>query len=137
MSDVQHWLYPINPKGAFVLRDENTGLETPVSPEALLAGIEENPFRPDPWILSRGYKMMRPGDAVWIYVAGQKIVCAVGHAVEVYYDEGAAGWYVLLAWDLDACRELAVEPITRDALGGVLVLTVLRAPAAAAPVLHD
>lgn len=125
MPAITHWLYPINSKGGYVLRNPSTGETTEVSPQELLRQIELYPDKVDPWYLISGFRLMKPGDAVWIYASGDmQAIVALGRAIEIYEDE--EGWHVNLAWDLGATRALMNSPIPRADYGQV-VQTVARA----------
>lgn len=133
---VTHWLYPINPKSGYVLRDPVTRKETTVSPDNLLAQIEKYPDRGDPWVLTTGYRLMRRDDVVWIYAAGIQEVRAVARVHEVYFNDDDNYWYALLSWNLLATRTLVRHPISRATFGGQRVQSVSRADRRANPVLE-
>ncbi|MEV4134011.1 HNH endonuclease signature motif containing protein [Dactylosporangium sp. NPDC049742] len=114
--DVTSWLYPINPDSGYVFIEPGTGEESPTTPENLLQSIEQRPDVVDSFMLSTGYRTMRPGDAIWVYAAGagRQMICALGRAIDIYEDPDD-GWRVDLMWDADATRALmGPHPLRRD-----------------------
>jgi HNH endonuclease len=110
---VTHWLYPTNERSDYVLTDSRQKTSA-VSPATILADVERAPEQVDRWLLSSGYRAMRPGDAVWIYASRPyQYICAIAQVVEAGVAD--AGAYVLLAWNLDATRRLMAAPILRPA----------------------
>jgi hypothetical protein len=131
------WLYPINPAGKYALTSTGTGVETEVSREALLADLERNPGAVDPWILNRGFRIMGPGDRVWIYATRpHQAICALATAVRVYQDKKGL-WQVDLSWDLAATRTLMAEPIPRSRFGQIPQVAAVRADATTRRVLAE
>jgi hypothetical protein len=112
-----HWLYPVNPDSNYVLIDDETGDEVPVTVENLRKAVERNAGW-DTWVLNTGFRKMRPGDQVWIYfgVPVQALV-ALGTAEAIYRDD--EGWHVDLSWNVTATRLLEAHPISQADLGGV------------------
>lgn len=129
---ITHWIYPTNQQSSYYLAGPNGNTE--VSPEHLLAGIEQRPDDVDTWLLSTGFRQMRPGDAVWIYASNPyQNLCALAQALAVYPDGDR--WYVSLAWRIEATRKLMRHPIRREAFGQIAQRAAIRADATTTAVL--
>lgn len=117
-SGVTYWIYPTNPASDYILLDPDTGAESEVTPEGLLEHIERHPDRVDSWVLTSGFRLMRPGDALWVYAGGnrQEIV-ALARALQVYEDRN--GWKVDLSWDVEATQRLMAAPLARSTYGQI------------------
>ncbi|MEU4712467.1 HNH endonuclease [Micromonospora purpureochromogenes] len=121
---VTHWIYPTNEKSDYYL--DNPSGDTEVSPQRLLDDIEQSPDKADPWILKTGFRMMQPGDAVWIYAADPyQYICALAQAVDIYPDGDA--WYASLVWNLDATHRLMRAPIPRSEFHQIAQQAAIRA----------
>lgn len=131
---VTHWIYPTNAHSGYYLAHPDG--DTEVSPERLLEGIERYPDEVDAWLLSTGFRAMRPGDAVWIYAAEPyQSICALAQAVDVYPDGDR--WYVSLIWNLNATRKLMRNPIPRSAFLQIAQRAAVRADDATVAVVDD
>ena len=96
---ITHWIYPTNERSNYYLVKPNGNIE--VSPHRLLEDIEQSPDKLHPWVLTTGFRVMRPGDAIWIYAAGPyQYICALAQAVDIYPD--GKSWSVTLLWSFDA-----------------------------------
>jgi hypothetical protein len=122
-----HWLYPVNPDSDYILIDDETGDEVPVTVENLRKTVRRNAGW-DTWVLKTGFRQMHPGDQVWIYfgVPVQALV-ALGTAEAIYSDD--EGWHVDLSWKVTATRLLEAHPISLAALGGLPPQSARRPPA--------
>lgn len=112
-----HWVYPVSPRGGAVLIDERTGAHTELTDQTLRPHITTHATS-DSWPLTTGYRAMRPGDRVWVYLSSPvQALAAVGTARDV--SQTNTGWKVDLAWDLPATHRLDAHPIPLKALGFV------------------
>lgn len=113
----QHWLYPVDPaRQDRFLDDWDTGESVPVTAEHLWEQVERFPARRDMWVLTSGFRQMRPGDLVWIYVGGargQLVATAIAESVL----RRRSSWEVILSWDGAKTRRLRSDPITRAEIG--------------------
>jgi hypothetical protein len=106
-----HWLYPVNAATDCLV-------ETLVGPEPLTldslrrADLE----RPATWSLSSGYRLMAPGDVIWVYFARpDQVVAAVGQVSEVLATE--TGHRLVLEWGKALTQALLVDPVPLSAIG--------------------
>ncbi|MGQ0465438.1 MAG: hypothetical protein ACT4QG_08965 [Sporichthyaceae bacterium] len=106
-----HWLYPVNASTDCVV-------ETLVGPEPLTldalrrADLE----RRATWSLASGYRLMSPGDVLWVYFARpDQVVAAVGQVCEI--QESEVGHRVVLEWGSALTRALLAEPIPLAVIG--------------------
>lgn len=121
---VTHWIYPTNARSDYYL--DNPDGVTEVSPQRLLDGIEQRPDNIDAWLLRTGFRVMRPGDALWIYAADPyQYICALAQAVDIYPD--GDDWYSSVVWSLEATRKLMRDPIPRSAFGQIAQRAAVRA----------
>lgn len=119
-----NWLYPINPTAGYWFEDDrgdqilDSDGNAVTSPEAFWKSLECDPGTASPWHLSKGFRLMRPDDVVWIYAAGktQKII-GMGRAAAIY--ESDQEWNVDLIWDLPVCSKLQQDPIPKSRFGDV------------------
>lgn len=118
MSPV-NWIYPVNSKSGYVLQPgvRNNNM---VSPENIWKMIRNNPYKPDAWYLSKGYRTMNPGDRIWVYSAGDnQFICALGIVAQIeQYKDG--DWYAILIWNLTATQALEKNPIRREEYGQIV-----------------
>lgn len=106
-----HWLYPVNTATDAVV-------ETLVGPEPLSldslrrADLEKRAV----WSLASGYKLMTPGDVLWVYFARpDQVVAAVGQVCEMQTSE--VGHRVVLEWGRALTQALLAEPIPLSVIG--------------------
>jgi len=125
-----HWLYPVNAA-------TDALVQTLVGPERLTldslrrADLE----RPVTWSLVSGYKVMNPGDVLWVYFARpDQVVAAVGQVERVLTSD--VGHRVVLAWGKALTQTLLANPVPLAALGRA-PRTVRRADAATVEVLRS
>ncbi len=113
-SQPVHWLYPTNESGDYHLDNViPDGRDLRVSPRNVWSQIDLDPQRHDSWYLSTGYRQMQPKDAIWLYAAGEQMLCALAQVVQVYQDH-AGHHHADLIWNLTATRQLNAEPIPRS-----------------------
>lgn len=119
-----HWLLPVNP--AAHAEHQPDDWRTRADATAVWAAIgRSQPV--ERWCLRSGYRMMRPGDVIWAYLAVRQEVCAVGR-VRAVVDDGAA-WFVDVAWDDRATRALCRAPVPRSSFAQVPMSTCRARPA--------
>lgn len=106
-----HWLYPVNAA-------TDCFVETLVGPELLSldslrrADLEKRAV----WSLASGYKLMTPGDVLWVYFARpDQVIAAVGQVREVVATD--TGHRVVLEWGKALTQALLAEPIPLATIG--------------------
>ncbi|WP_127784376.1 hypothetical protein [Rhodococcus sp. X156] len=128
-----HWLYPTNPgRRCWVGRDAQDVL----APGNVRSRERVGEDGTATWLLSSGYRTMRPGDLVWLYAAGQQVLYAVARVLDVRHDEAEGSWVAQVAWCHEATEVLDADPLPR-ALFGQVPQSVQRANARTVEVLQD
>lgn len=130
-----HWLYPVSSTSDYVLPRPG-GEAVALSPDTVWEDVQaQHPGSTD-WFLVSGFHIMRAGDLIWIYATEEyQYVCALARVVRVFWDDVNGHCRVEMMWDLEVCRALHDNPITRADFGGQRVPRVQRAAPAAAGVL--
>ena len=126
-----HWLLPVDPLAHRPHLPADWRSRPDVGAVWTAIGRDQDASR---WCLSTGYRTMRTGDLVWVYLSRRQELCALGSVRSVEQDDGA--WYALMAWDAAATAVLGTDPVPRRVLGQVPV-SVCRANPAAAGVLDE
>lgn len=106
-----HWLYPVNAA-------TDALVETLVGPEPLtLDALRRADLdRRAVWSLASGYRLMTPGDVLWVYFARpEQVVAAVGQVCEIQTSE--VGHRVVLEWGKALTQALLAKPIPLSLIG--------------------
>ncbi|MGA3486706.1 HNH endonuclease [Micromonosporaceae bacterium DT55] len=128
-----HWIYPTNEQSYYSL-DTQGNIE--VSPQTVLHHIRRMRDEADQWLLTTGFRQMRPGDAIWIYASNpHQYIYALAQAVDVDHD--GERWLISLAWDRAATERLISDPIPRSMFGQVARTAAVRADQHTSKVLDD
>ena len=113
--ELQHFLYPLNPKSDFFLEADGQEFET--SFEDFPHYLEAAAGRPSKWGLHANHHQIEPRDMVWAYfTAPTSGIGAVGYALDQpYWHAEWDRWRVDIAWDENLTRHLMDSPIPYSA----------------------
>ena len=152
MSEDVHWFLPINPAAhaEHMPADWRTREDATAVWEAI---GRSQPI--DRWCLRTGFRTMKAGDVIWVYLSKRQELCAVGRVRRTAFEVdgvetpetgdgpselspaedcagatgGEGGWYVYVDWDEPRTAELCRHPIPMAVFGQV-PMSVGRVPQA-------
>ena len=106
----QDFIYPTNADGGATLRDPVSGQDVPVERQRIVRDVTKHSGSAhQDWYLSSSFRKMKPGDHVWFYAAGERVLFALAEAQRIYQCGGQ--WRLALKWDLAETARLARSPI--------------------------
>ena len=142
MSEDVHWFLPINPAShaEHMPADWRTREDATEVWEAI---GRSQPI--DRWCLRTGFRTMKAGDVIWVYLSKRQELCAVGRVRRTAFEVdgvetpetgdgpselspaedcagatgGEGGWYVYVDWDEPRTAELCRHPIPMAVFGQV------------------
>jgi hypothetical protein len=107
---VQHFIYPVSDKSGYYFRSGEL-----VSKATFQAEVRRTE-RSD-WGLANGYKLVQPGDWIWVYVAGSVgEISGIGHLVSPpAWDEETNRYRIIIEWNRRLTNALTRSPIPYSA----------------------
>lgn len=136
MRGPRHFIYPLNPDGPYVFKDDG-GTEYPTDYDSFLTLLEAGSR--DTWGLSTNFLRVKDRDFIWAYFAGsRKAILAVGQV------RGSPFWKpdwkrnaIRIDWDRRLTSRLARDPIEYAVFRQRIQIAVTEANAATLTVINQ
>ena len=103
---VQHFIYPVSDRSTFCFRPGE-----PVSKASFQAEVRR--VERSNWLIGNGYKLVQPGDWIWVYVAGPVgEISGIGLVVSPpAWDEDEERYRIWIEWNRKLTNALTRSPI--------------------------